>query len=136
MSDELVHYAVDRSIATVTLDSPPNRNALSAALAGELDAHLTAAADDAAVRAVVLTGAGRAFCVGQGRGIVELDQHFARLHERAVADADGLDLTRFQGLDDLHLSHWLKLALRRGDNVDAAEIGPSQRSDDEGANDP
>ena len=78
----------------------------------------------------------RAFRVGQGRRTVELDQHIARLHERAVADINRLDLARFQGLDDLHLSHRLKLALRGGDDVDAAEIGPTQRSDDEGANDP
>jgi hypothetical protein len=78
----------------------------------------------------------RAFRVGQGRRAVEFDQHVARLHERAVADADRLDLARFQGLDDLHLSHRLELALRGGDDVDAAEIRPSQRCDDEGADDP
>ena len=62
--DELVHYGVDRAIATVTLDSPENRNALSARLVGELDAHLRSAAADATVRAVVLTHTGRTFCAG------------------------------------------------------------------------
>jgi enoyl-CoA hydratase len=61
---ELVHYGVDGAIATVTLDSPENRNALSAALVGELDAHLRSAAGDAGVRAVVLTHTGRTFCAG------------------------------------------------------------------------
>jgi enoyl-CoA hydratase len=59
-----VHYAVERAIATVTLDSPENRNALSAALVDELGAHLRTAAHDDDVRAVVLTHSGRTFCAG------------------------------------------------------------------------
>jgi len=62
--NELVHYAVDRAIATVTLDSPDNRNALSARLVGEVSAHLQTAAADGAVRAVVLTHTGTTFCWG------------------------------------------------------------------------
>jgi enoyl-CoA hydratase len=62
--NELVHYAVDRAIATVTLDSPDNRNALSARLVGEVSAHLQTAAADGAVRAVVLTHTGTTFCSG------------------------------------------------------------------------
>ncbi|MDT4908166.1 MAG: enoyl-CoA hydratase [Pseudonocardiales bacterium] len=61
---QLVHYAVDRAIATVTLDSPDNRNALSAQLVGELSAHLRAAGADGGVRAVVLTHTGSTFCAG------------------------------------------------------------------------
>jgi enoyl-CoA hydratase len=61
---ELVHYTVDRAIATVTLDSPANRNALSAQLVGELNDHLARAADDDTVRAVVLTHTGTVFCAG------------------------------------------------------------------------
>jgi enoyl-CoA hydratase len=60
----LVHYAVERAIATVTLDSPANRNALSTQLVTQLTAHLTAAAADDAVRAVVLTHTGTVFCAG------------------------------------------------------------------------
>jgi enoyl-CoA hydratase len=61
---ELVHYEVDRAIATATLDSPSNRNALSGQLVGELTEHLRTAAADQAVRAVVLTHTGRTFCAG------------------------------------------------------------------------
>jgi enoyl-CoA hydratase len=61
---DLVHYAVDRAIATITLDSPGNRNALSARLVGELAAHLATAAADDGVRAVVLTHTGSVFCAG------------------------------------------------------------------------
>lgn len=61
---ELVHYAIDRGIATIELDSPHNRNALSRQLCAELDAHLTAASSDPAVRAVELTHTGSVFCAG------------------------------------------------------------------------
>jgi enoyl-CoA hydratase len=64
MTDEVVHYELDRAIATITLDSSENRNALSSRLVGELTAHLQTAAADAGVRAVVLTHTGRTFCAG------------------------------------------------------------------------
>jgi methylglutaconyl-CoA hydratase len=51
-------------VATVTLDSPHNRNALSSRLLGELAVALDQARDDPGVRVVVLTGAGPVFCSG------------------------------------------------------------------------
>lgn len=51
-------------IATVTLDSPTNRNALSRRLVGELTQALVDAAQDDAVHAVVLTHTGSVFCSG------------------------------------------------------------------------
>ncbi|MEU4283761.1 MULTISPECIES: enoyl-CoA hydratase-related protein [Nocardiopsis] len=60
----LVRLAVERSIATVTLDSPRNRNALSAGLRVQLSAALAAAVADDEVRAIVLTGTGPVFCAG------------------------------------------------------------------------
>lgn len=62
--DEIVHLNVEAGAATITLDSPENRNALSAQLVGELSAHLAAAADDPAVRFVVLTHTSNTFCAG------------------------------------------------------------------------
>lgn len=59
-----IHYAVEQAIATLTLDSPENRNALSAALVGALTEALDEAAADDGVRAVVLTHTGRTFCAG------------------------------------------------------------------------
>jgi methylglutaconyl-CoA hydratase len=64
MADELVHYALDRGIATITLDSPHNRNALSAQLRRELHDHLTAANNDDAARVIVLDHTGPVFCAG------------------------------------------------------------------------
>ena len=61
---ELVHLVVHRGIATLTLDSPVNRNALSAQLVGELMAHLQSIADDGDLRSVVLTHTGNTFCAG------------------------------------------------------------------------
>lgn len=60
----LVTSTVERAVATLTLDSPHNRNALSARLVTELGEHLAAAAADPAVRAVVLAHTGKAFCSG------------------------------------------------------------------------
>lgn len=64
MAEELVHYEVRRGIATITLDSPHNRNALSSQLRRELREHLTTAAEDDGVRVVVLTHTGPVFCSG------------------------------------------------------------------------
>ncbi|MCD2197994.1 enoyl-CoA hydratase-related protein [Actinomycetospora endophytica] len=61
---ELVHLEVEAGRATITLDSPPNRNALSAQLRRELREHLDAALADDAVRVVVLTHTGTVFCSG------------------------------------------------------------------------
>jgi enoyl-CoA hydratase len=59
-----VQYAVDRGIATITLDNPENRNALSKALVDAVSGHLDTAAADETVRAVVITHTGRTFCAG------------------------------------------------------------------------
>lgn len=64
MSDELVHLDVAGGVGTITLDSPSNRNALSRRLVSDLDRQLTAALADPAVRIIVLTGNGPAFCAG------------------------------------------------------------------------
>ncbi|WP_408994307.1 enoyl-CoA hydratase family protein [Streptomyces sp. 1268] len=60
----LIATSRERGIATLTLDSPANRNALSAALVGELREALADRAADDTVRAVVLTHTGSTFCAG------------------------------------------------------------------------
>ena len=62
--DELVHLDVTGGTATITLDSPRNRNALSAQVRRELSTHLDAAIDDDGVRVIVLTHTGPVFCSG------------------------------------------------------------------------
>jgi methylglutaconyl-CoA hydratase len=63
MSD-LVRSDRAGAVATITLDSPANRNALSSGLLIELHAALASALSDTVVRVIVLTGAGPAFCSG------------------------------------------------------------------------
>ncbi|GII92310.1 enoyl-CoA hydratase-related protein [Sinosporangium siamense] len=60
----LVHMEVGGGVATLTLDSPANRNALSVRLLGDLEERLNRALADRGVRVIVLTGAGPVFCSG------------------------------------------------------------------------
>ncbi|MGW6704347.1 enoyl-CoA hydratase family protein [Streptomyces sp. NPDC054956] len=60
----LVHAARATGVTTLTLDSPANRNALSAPLVEELRAALVEAAADETTAAVVLTHTGNTFCAG------------------------------------------------------------------------
>lgn len=92
----LVHATHDRGITTVTLDSPANRNALSAALVGELTDALTACAKDGDVRAVVLTHTGNTFCAGADLrdpphpdGLVGLLRQIVELPRPVVARVTG-----------------------------------------------
>ncbi|GAA0317965.1 enoyl-CoA hydratase-related protein [Actinoallomurus spadix] len=62
--EPLVRLTAEGGIATVTLDSPRNRNALSSRLVAELRETLTAVTADDSVRVVVLTGTGPVFCAG------------------------------------------------------------------------
>ena len=61
---ELVHVGIEDAVATVTLDSPANRNALGRALLGQLHAALESTAADERVRVVLLRSAGPVFCSG------------------------------------------------------------------------
>jgi methylglutaconyl-CoA hydratase len=60
----VLQVEVARGVATLTLDSPANRNALSRAMRGELRAAMAGALADDAVRVVVLDHTGRVFCSG------------------------------------------------------------------------
>ena len=63
-TDSILRSTAD-GVATITLNRPDVLNSFNSVMAGELLAALTAAAGDDSVRAVLLTGAGRAFCAGQ-----------------------------------------------------------------------
>jgi enoyl-CoA hydratase/carnithine racemase len=65
MSDEALVLRADRDgVATLTLNRPSARNALSVDMMGALQAALEAIAADMNVRVVILAGAGPAFCAG------------------------------------------------------------------------
>jgi enoyl-CoA hydratase/carnithine racemase len=61
-------YAVDDGILTLTLNRPDKLNAFTVEMANELVHAFNRASDDDAVRAIVVTGAGRAFCAGMDLG--------------------------------------------------------------------
>jgi 2-(1,2-epoxy-1,2-dihydrophenyl)acetyl-CoA isomerase len=61
---EATRYGVDGGIATITLDRPEKLNAYTPQMGEEVVAAFRAAREDDAVRAVILTGAGKGFCAG------------------------------------------------------------------------
>ena len=63
--DALIQIAQRGAVRVLTLNRPAALNSFTQAMHVELRAALDAAADDAAVRAVLVTGAGRGFCAGQ-----------------------------------------------------------------------
>ena len=79
MTDGL-RVQIDGPVATLTLDRPESLNALTVPVKVALREALESIASDRAVRAVILTGAGRAFCAGQD------------LAERESPDAVPLDV--------------------------------------------
>jgi enoyl-CoA hydratase/carnithine racemase len=61
---EATLYSLDRGVATITLNRPDNRNALSIELVNSLGDNLSRAMSDDAVRVIVLTNEGNTFCAG------------------------------------------------------------------------
>lgn len=59
-----IRYEVDESILTITLNRPEKMNAFTVLMANELIDAFNAASHDDDVRAIVVTGAGKAFCAG------------------------------------------------------------------------
>jgi enoyl-CoA hydratase/methylglutaconyl-CoA hydratase len=100
--DTLVHQTIDGPLATLTLDSQHNRNALSRQLVSELFAGLEAAEADAEVRVVLVRAAGKVFCSGAdlaeatadgmeegARRIVALQRYVATMSKPVVVRAHG-----------------------------------------------
>ncbi|MDN5717363.1 MAG: enoyl-CoA hydratase-related protein [Janibacter sp.] len=84
-----VRYTVNEGIATITLDAPERRNALSVEMSRELiDAARTAEGDDA-VGAVIVTG-GQHFCAGAVRGVL------------ADVGRDPVEDTAYRGLETVY----------------------------------
>ncbi len=64
MSDTPLLLAVSDGVATLTLNRPQAGNAITLELAQALEDTATRCATDAAIRCILLTGAGRLFCAG------------------------------------------------------------------------
>jgi 2-(1,2-epoxy-1,2-dihydrophenyl)acetyl-CoA isomerase len=82
---EPVVYTVDGAVATIAFNRPEAMNALDVATKEALLAALREAGADPKVRAVVLTGTGRAFCVGQ-----DLREHMTKV---MAGDEEGISGT-------------------------------------------
>jgi 2-(1,2-epoxy-1,2-dihydrophenyl)acetyl-CoA isomerase len=59
-----IEWQVNRGVGRLTLNRPQPLNAMTLEMIGEIIAALDSARDDAAVRAVMITGNGRGFCAG------------------------------------------------------------------------
>jgi enoyl-CoA hydratase/carnithine racemase len=79
IAEEVLRANTAGGVLTLTLDRPERRNAIDPVLRDALAAALDGAATDAAVRGVVITGAGGAFCAGGDLARFE-DLHDARAY--------------------------------------------------------
>lgn len=69
MNFETITHTVDDGVLTLTLDRPEHLNAFTVTMADELERSLREVNDADDVRAVIVTGAGRAFCAGMDLSI-------------------------------------------------------------------
>jgi len=83
-----VLYAVDGSIATLTLNRPDKRNALNEAIIEQLKILLRKANDDSSIKAIIITGAGADFC--SGADLSSLQKISTASVEENAADARAL----------------------------------------------
>jgi len=81
MTDANVSYDVAESVATIRLARPDAMNSLTRATKDELKRAVLDAAGDDGVRCVVVTGSGRAFCVGQ-----DLREHAEALQTKPLEE--------------------------------------------------
>ena len=96
MTADLVLYEVRPPAAVLTLNRPDRRNALSRGLIAALGDAFTRAAADAAVRCVVLTGAGSSFCAGMD--LAELQESLTPQREDSPVWDDALRLASLYDL--------------------------------------
>jgi enoyl-CoA hydratase/carnithine racemase len=68
MDFEEIRYELDGNVLTITLDRPDRLNAFTATMGRELIEAFERADQDDDVRAIIVTGAGRAFCAGADLG--------------------------------------------------------------------
>lgn len=90
MAYEAILYEVAGPVATITLNRPEALNAISPALEAELHLALDAADADDAVRAVILTGAGRAFSAGYDMAGRNEDGRMGPLDPTGISHAEYL----------------------------------------------
>ncbi len=91
MSYNSIEYIVDEHILTLRLNRPDQLNAFTVEMANELEEAFNRASDDDNVRAIVVTGNGRAFCAGMDLNstgnVFGLDESI----QPGLADMENLD---------------------------------------------
>ena len=95
VSYETILYDVRDATAVITLNRPQQLNAMNAAMLRELTLAIDAAEADAAVRAIVLTGAGRGFCSGFDLKEQAAQRPSGVAQWRAVLERDFAAIMRF-----------------------------------------
>ena len=95
-----ISTSVDDGVMTLLLDRPDNLNAFTVEMADELEHCFRAVNDDDSVRAVIVTGSGRAFCAGMD---LSTEGNVFGLDESktpSLADMDDLDDPELAGVRD------------------------------------
>lgn len=87
MAYETLDHTVDDGVLTITLNRPEQLNSFTVTMAQELERSFREVNDDDSVRAVIVTGAGRAFCAGMDLS--------------SEGNVFGLDETKQPGLTDM-----------------------------------
>lgn len=98
--NDAVRYSVAGGVGTLTMDQPDNRNALTPALLNGLGDGLLAAQENEAVRVVVLTNTGPAFCAGadlSGKGPAEEPRYGLEQVLAAIQDCPKPVVARIAG---------------------------------------
>ena len=94
MAYSTLQYDIEDHILTLTLNRPEVLNAFSVTMAEELVQAFNAASEDDEVRAIVVTGAGRAFCAGMD---LQPGDNVFGLDESQRPDLDGAGVVRDTG---------------------------------------
>jgi enoyl-CoA hydratase/carnithine racemase len=90
-TNEELLVEIREGVATLTLNRPPQYNALSSSLIGALQSAVREVGSDEAVRVVVIAGAGKAFCAGHD--LKELRSRDPQLVETVFSDFSSLMLS-------------------------------------------
>ena len=96
MSFTEVDYKTDGHVAIVTLNRPESLNAWTSVMGNEVRQAMRKATDDANVRVIVVTGAGRGFCAGADMKRLSNISNAGRLEEKAPPPFDPNSRKDFQ----------------------------------------
>ena len=106
--DSPLLISTEGAVRVLTLNRPQALNAFTTGLLGQLRIALDEAAHDEAVRAVLITGAGRAFCAGQDLS----DPHIKPEFDDHAGDADPQRKPKAKDIGNLLDHYYIPLALR------------------------